>query len=140
MSVVITSDRLQGYALNLVSYIENFWGMITGWEIRPANLPDWSASSDARVESEKMFFDWLRDTRRTWYGFNRRWGFHLIPTDQRKALTEDWVPPITYTLQFAKTYALPQYPQQRRRIPDPTDSLGRKRSIRVHFAEEPKKR
>lgn len=139
MSTVITSDRLQGYALSLVSYEWNFWNMILEWEIRPANLPDWSAASDGRVESEKMFWEWMRDNKRIWGGFNRRWAYHLIPSDQRRQLGEDWPPPIQYTLEYAKLYALPQFPQQRRRIADPTDPLGKKRSIRVHFAEEPKK-
>lgn len=140
MSVVITSNRLQGYALSLVSYQWNFWNMLLEWEIRPANLPDWSAASDGRIESEKMFWEWMRETRSTWSGFARRWTYHLIPTDQKAQLKEDWIPPVQYTLDYAKKYALPQYPQTRRRIPDPTDSLGRKRSIRVHLAENPGKR
>jgi len=113
--------------------------MLIEWEIRPANLPDWSASSESRAETEKMFWDWMRDTRRVWGGFNRRYAFHLIPTDQRASLTEDWIPPIQYTLEYAKKYALPQYPQERRRIPDPTDAKGQKRSIRVHLPEKPAK-
>jgi hypothetical protein len=121
-----------------VSYEWNFWNMLLEWEIRPANLPDWSSAADGRAESDKMFWDWMRDTRRTWGGFNRRWTYHLIPTDQRADLTKDWIPPIQYTLEYAKKYALPQYPQERRRIPDPTDAKGQKRSIRVHFPEKPK--
>lgn len=127
-------------ALSLFSYEWNFWNMLLEWEIRPGNLPDWSAAADGRVESETMFWDWMGETRKTWPGFNRRYRYHLIPTDQRANLTQDWIPPIQWVLQGAKAYALPQYPQQRRRIPDPTDAKGRKRSIRVHFAENPEKR
>jgi len=138
VSVVISSDRLQGFALNLTGYIRNFYAMIDQWRVLPAGLPDWSSSADAEAEQLGMLWDWLQSNKRVWGGFNRRWSFHLIPTDQRKALTEDWILPIKYTLVYAKKYALPQYPQERRRINDPTDPLGRKRSIRVHFAEKSK--
>jgi len=137
MSVVLTSDAVQRFVSLLVSYQDNFWGMLTDNRIVPAGLPepDWITDSGGTTEQIEMFRQWLRESRKSWPGFAARWKYHFFPIDQRANMREDWLPPITWTAASVKSFALPQFPQQRVRIPDPTDSLNHKRSIRVHYAE-----
>jgi len=141
MSVVLTTLGVQRLVLNLSSYMDNFWGFLTDARILPAGpLPDWIADSEGTTEQQKMFFEWVRETKTKWPGFTRRFKYHFFATDQRSQLMADWLPPVAYAAAGVPSYALPQYPQQRVKISDPTDSRGRKRSIRVHFAEKGEKR
>lgn len=140
MSVVLTTQGAQRMTLNLVSFMDNFWGMLTDNRIKPAEiaLPDWETDSGGTTEQIAMFREWMISTQKKWPGFTRRWRFHFFPVDQRSQMMADWLPPIAYIAEAAPRYALPQYPQQRVRIPDPTDSKNQKRSIRVHYAEKNK--
>lgn len=137
MSTVITSKDLARYASSLGGYIELFLGFLQSKRIAPAQgVPDWDIGTNQLLEEEKIFRAWLRDQADTATVFNRQWKYHFFGgAEERKAFREDWLPPIKYTLEYALRYSLPQSPQQRVRIPDPTDPKNRPRSIRVHFAE-----
>jgi hypothetical protein len=145
MSVVITSDRLSAYARSLTSYVHNFYGFLgdkvilgAGYQLPSAVDYITLIEDSAPGERLKMFWDWFESDKVAWPGFNRRWKFHMFETNLRQQYKDDWPPPMEYSYQFATKYALPQYPQQRVKISDPTDSLGKKRSIRVHYAEKSK--
>lgn len=142
MSTVITSKDLARYASSLGGYIELFLGFLQSKRIAPAQgVPDWDIGTNQLLEEEKIFRTWLRDQADTATVFNRQWKYHFFGgADERKAFREDWLPPIKYTLTYAEKYALPQYPQTRVRIADPTDRFGKARSIRTHPAEKSEKR
>lgn len=134
MSVVLTSDGVQRLVLNLASYIQQFWAFLGDKQIKPAlMLPDWIADSEQKIEREKMFFEWIGETRRKSPIFTRRWKYHFFEVDGRSQMMDDWLPPISYAAEGVPGYALPQTPQTRRKISDPFDPHGRKRSIRVHL-------
>lgn len=141
VSTVIETRRLAAYGRTLASYIHNFWGFLSDHVIQTAGfpvpaLPDFLGIVEQTPAQEqlKMFWDWLESDKVYWFGFNKQWKFHFFPTNERQQFKDDWLPPAEYTQQIAETYALPQFPQQRKRIPDPTDPRGRKRSIRTHFS------
>lgn len=139
MSQVITIPDLQGAIFNLSSYMDNFWGFLEATQIKSADMmiPDFSAFTDnPAAETARMFRDWMQDQHTKWGGFNRRWKFHFFETNLRSQYGQDWLPPIAYAQQAFPRYALPQFPQQRVKIPDPTDRFGKKRSIRVHFKQK----
>lgn len=135
MSVVITSDRVQGYVLSLMGYIKLWISEVERARIAPGNLPDWDIASGQLLEEQSILENWLTDQGKIWRGFRQQWKYHLFLGRQDLTYKQDWPPPLQYTSENAPRYALRQYPQERVRIPDPTDSNGRKRSIRVHFAE-----
>lgn len=139
MSTVITSDRVVALVAALVQNSQLFWGMLKEWRIQGTVPGVFDFELNWQDEEIAMFWSWMTSDKAVWPGFDRQWKLHLIlkdPDGSRNSLKEDWPPPRQWARQFAQGYALPQYPQQRVRIADPTDVHGRKRSIRVHFAED----
>lgn len=141
MSTVIDSRSLPAIARNLASYVREFFESLKAARVQATvPLADWTLEEKWNSEEIQMLWSWFSDERNIWGGFNRRWSVHLFLKDSdgtRSTLQSDWPPPMRWITTGAKNYSLPQYPQQRVRISDPTDFNNKKRSIRVHWAETP---
>jgi len=144
VSSVIDSRKLGNFAWTLGDYSRQFHEMLESYRIQQAIVDPFQTDLAPILEEEiKVWLNWWDQTGKRWSIPTMR--LHRIPANLRAGLAVKWAPPSwwPYTpvgddpkVVQLQRWALKQFPQQRVRIADPTDRFGKKRSIRVHFAEK----